>query len=339
MTLVAQPETLRGEQHNLRAELHALAAGCGAYKLDRTLVSLAGKDRVRWLNGMVSNNIRDLAVGRGVYAFVLNPQGQIQGDLCAFNRGETLTLEIDPAQAGLLPQLRRYIIMDKVEVQELGDLVSIFGFAGPRAEHMVKALDLPVPDSAPLALAEGAWSGVAVTVLRGDNPCLPNFECWLPKDCADQFWAALLNAGTQEVHETALETLRILCGIPKIGVDIRERTLPQETAQDRALNFNKGCYIGQEIVERIRARGAVHRVLTGFEVSGAAPVSGTALQVDGKDVGLVTSSAVIPTAAGEQVISLGFLRKEHASPKANFELGGTRLRPVGLPFSSVIQQL
>ncbi len=339
MTLVAQHETLHGEQQNLRSELHALAAGCGAYKLDRTLVSLTGKDRVRWLNGMVSNNIRDLTDGRGVYAFVLNPQGQIQGDLYAFNRGETLILEIDRAQAGLLPQLRRYIIMDKVEVQELGDLVSIFGITGPRAEQMVEALDLPVPDSAPLALAEGAWNGGAVTVLRGDNPCVPNFECWLPKDRADRFWAALLNPGTQEVHETALETLRILCGIPKIGIDIRERMLPQETAQDRALNFNKGCYIGQEIVERIRARGAVHRVLTGFEVSGAAPAPGTAIQVDAKDIGLVTSSAVIPTAAGEQVISLGFLRKEHASPKVNLEVGGIRLRPVVLPFSSFIQQL
>ena len=339
MTVIAQPETLRGEQQNLRSQLHALAAGCGAYRLDRSLVSLAGKDRVRWLNGMVSNNIRDLAVGRGVYAFVLNPQGQIQGDLYAFNRGETLILEIDRAQAGLLPQLRRYIIMDKVEVQEFGDSLSIFGIAGPRAEPMVNALDLPVPDSAPLALAEGTWSGVAVTVLRGDNPCVPNFECWLPKDCADKFWAALQNAGTHEVHETALESLRILCGIPKIGIEIRERTLPQETAQDRALNFNKGCYIGQEIVERIRARGAVHRVLTGFEVNGAAPAPGTAIQVDGKDVGLVTSSAVIPTAAGEHVISLGLLRKEHASPKASFEVGGISLRPVVLPFSSLIQQL
>src|SRR5579864_5677651 len=108
MPLVAQQETTAGEQQNLRSELHAMFAECGVYKLERTLVSLTGKDRVRWLNGMVSNNIRDLAAGRGAYAFVLNPQGQIQGDLHAFNRGETLALEIDRVQAGLLPQLRRY---------------------------------------------------------------------------------------------------------------------------------------------------------------------------------------------------------------------------------------
>src|SRR5947209_5502817 len=115
MSSTTQPEDATGEQQDLSSELHALATGCGVFTLDHALVSLAGKDRVRWLNGMVSNNIRDLAPGRGVYAFVLNPQGNIQGDLYAFNRGESLVLEIDRAQPNLLPQLRRYIIMDKVD--------------------------------------------------------------------------------------------------------------------------------------------------------------------------------------------------------------------------------
>ena len=93
-------------------ELHALNSACGLFDLNwRAKIVATGKDRVRWLNGMVSNNIRDLAPGRGVYAFVLNPQGNIQGDLYAFNRGESLILEIDRAQPNLLPQLRRYIIM------------------------------------------------------------------------------------------------------------------------------------------------------------------------------------------------------------------------------------
>ncbi len=337
MALVAQHEPAAAHA-KLRAELHALAAGCGAYKVERALVSLAGKDRVRWLNGMVSNNIRDLAAARGVYAFVLNPQGQIQGDLYAFNRGESLVLEIDSAQSGLLPQLRRYIIMDKVEVQELGDSVALFGIAGPKATQVVTALGLTAPDG-PLAITEAAWNGVSVTVIRGDNPCVPNYEFWVSKERSEALWAALTQAGAVEVSEATLDAFRILCGIPKIGVDIRERTLPQETAQDRALNFNKGCYIGQEIVERVRARGSVHRTLTGFEVSGSAPAAGTPIQVDGRDVGLLTSAATIPTDAGARVIALGILRKEHLTPDATFEVGGARLRPVSLPFSSLIQPL
>ena len=338
MSLVAQQETAAGDQESLRSELHALAAECGVYRVDRTLVALAGKDRVRWLNGMVSNNIRDLASGRGVYAFVLNPQGQIQGDLYAFNRGDDLVLEIDRAQAGLLPQLRRYIIMDKVEVQELGDSMVIVGIAGPKTKQVLEHLGMTAPEEQ-LATTEAKWNEVAVTLVRGDNPCVEDYELWVPQEQAEAFWAALRKAGTEEVHEIALDKFRILCGIPKMGVDIRERTLPQETAQDRALNFNKGCYIGQEIVERIRARGSVHRVLTGFEVSGPAPASGTAIQVDGKDVGVITSAAEIPTNAGARVIALGLLRKEQLTPDATFAVSGATVKPVSLPFLSLIQQL
>ena len=338
MTLVAQQETSAGTHQNLRSELHALAAGCGAYKLERTLVSLAGKDRVRWLNGMVSNNIRDLEPGRGVYAFVLNPQGQIQGDLYAFSKGEALVLEIDRAQAGLLPQLRRYIIMDKVEIQEFGDSVAVLGIAGPKASQALQSLGITASET-PLAIFEASWNGVAVTVVRGDNPCVANYEFWVPRPHAEAFWAALLQSGAEEVHEAALDAFRILCGIPKVGADIRERTLPQEAGQDRALNFNKGCYIGQEIVERIRARGSVHRILTGFEVSGSAPAEGMQIQANGKDVGVITSTVTIPISASTRVVSLGLLRKEHLTPEARFEVSGTTVQPVSLPFSSLIQQL
>lgn len=337
MNVLPLPETT-GAMHAFPSELHALAAECGVYRVDRTLVALGGRDRVRWLNAMVSNNIRDLAAGRGVYAFVLNPQGQIQGDLYAFNRGETLVLEIDRAQAGLLPQLRRYIIMDKVEVQELGNSVVIFGIAGAKATQVLQSVGIAAPE-APLGLAEASWSGVRVTVLRGDNPCVANYELWVPQEHAGAFRTALLQAGAQEVHQAALDAFRILCGIPKFGIDIRERTLPQETAQDRALNFNKGCYIGQEIVERIRARGSVHRMLTGFEVTGSAPATWTPIQADGKDVGVLTSTATIPTSQGDHVVALGLLRKEQLTQDASFEISGTILRPVSLPFSNLIQQL
>ncbi len=339
MTLAEQQETPAIIGPDIQSGLHALASGCGAYTLDRAPVSLAGKDRVRWLNGMVSNNIRDLAPGRGVYAFVLNPQGQIQGDLYAFNRGETLVLDIDRAQSTLLPQLRRYIIMDKVEVEEFGDAVTVFGVAGPASDEVLTQLGLAVSDSTPLSISEANWNGVSVTVVRGDNPCVPNYEFWVPREHAEKLQQALLKAGAAQVHGAALEAFRIVCGIPKIGADIRERTLPQETSQDRALNFNKGCYIGQEIVERVRARGAVHRALTGFELSGPAPAPGTPLQADGKDVGLITSVVKIPTPDGERAIALGFLRKEHVAEGAAFDAAGATARPVSLPFSSLIKQL
>ena len=157
---------------------------------------------------------------------------------------------------------------------------------------MLASLGLALIDSEPLAFSELTWSGTSITVVRSDNPCVPSYKLCVPKEHAEELWSSLVQNGATEVHTAAVETFRILCGIPKIGADIRERTLPQEAAQDRALNFNKGCYIGQEIVERIRARGSVHRVLTGFEISGPAPIPGNPVQTGGKDIGLITSTAM-----------------------------------------------
>jgi folate-binding protein YgfZ len=341
MNVLAQQETPATLDHQqLRTELHALAAGCGTRQLDRAFVSLAGKDRVRWLNGMVSNNIRDLAAGRGVYAFVLNPQGNIQGDLYAFSRGESLMLEFEAAQfPTLFPLLRRYIIMDKVEVTELGDTLTVFEIKGPKSDEVLQALGIALPDSTALALLEVNWNGITISVIRGDNPCVPSYEFWVAKEQAEAFRKAVLDVGAYDVHAEATETFRILCGIPKVGADIRERTLPQETGQERALNFNKGCYIGQEIVERIRARGAVHRVLTGFAVDDTPPAAGTAITVQNKEVGQITSTASVPVQRGHQGVALGYIRREQLNEATEFDAAGTKVRPVPLPFTNILQQL
>src|SRR5580698_7710467 len=120
---------------NLRAEFGALLSGCGVYNLNsKVKVALTGSDRVRWLNGMVTNNIRDLAPGRGVYAFLLNPQGHILGDLYAYNRGESLMIDSDQFQSEkLLATFDHYIIMDDVEVSSVSDKLTAIGIMGPKA--------------------------------------------------------------------------------------------------------------------------------------------------------------------------------------------------------------
>ena len=272
-----------------RKELTALSAGCGIYRPERALLSLTGRDRVRWLNGMVSNNIRDLAVGNGIYAFLLTPQGHIQADAYAFNRGESLLVETERSQSETVLRIfRKYIIMDKVEIEDVSEKVAVLALAGPKSSELIASVGATT-DLTALQFNEINWKGVQVTVVRGDNPSFPNYEIWVPSGQADAIWNALLQAGALEVRQQTLETFRILCGIPKVGQDTREKTLPQETGQERALNYNKGCYIGQEIVERIRARGAVHRTFVGFEVEGAAPAAGTKVQSEGKDVGEITS--------------------------------------------------
>jgi folate-binding protein YgfZ len=127
--------------------------------------------------------------------------------------------------------------------------------------------------------------------------------------------------------------LRIAAGIPRYGQDIRERDLPQETEQERALNFSKGCYIGQEIVERIRSRGSVHRKFTGFEVGGPLPAPGMKIQADGKELGEITSAASLPLADGERPVALGYVRRELAVPGKALNAGDSKLTVAGLPFA------
>jgi folate-binding protein YgfZ len=125
---------------------------------------------------------------------------------------------------------------------------------------------------------------------------------------------------------------RIAAGIPRYGLDITDRTLPQETAQQQVLNFNKGCYIGQEIVERIRARGNVHRTLTGFVVQGELPPHGTKITLDGKEVGEITSASAIPSSQGERVLALGIARREAAKPGTAVQVGQAEAIVTDLPF-------
>ena len=324
----------------VRAEFDALLSGCGCYDLNsRVKVALTGSDRVRWLNGMVTNNIRDLAAGRGVYAFLLNPQGHILGDLYAYNRGESLMIDTDRSQSEkLLATFDHYIIMDDVEVADVSDKLTAIGITGPKSRAVLQAAGFEVSNLEPLQFVDLAWRDAAVTVVRGDNPSVESYELWLAPDQGTVVRDALTRAGAMPVGANALELLRIAAGIPRYGQDIRERDLPQETEQQRALHFSKGCYIGQEIVERIRSRGNVHRKFTGFEVEGALPAVGTKIQADGRDIGEITSVASLPLSGGERSVALGYIRRELAAPGKQIQAGDARLSIAPLPFSEIFQR-
>src|SRR5258708_2273809 len=256
MRLATQDEPTQTGDASLRTEFRALTSSCGIYRLDRAHISLTGSDRVRWLNGMITNNVRDLAVGHGVYAFLLNPQGKIQADLYAFNRGESLIVETEQAQVETMLQIfDRYIIMDDVEVENLTGKIAVIGVAGPKSEAVLSATvpalsfrKTPEQERSARELLESKWGGEQFALVCGDNPAISNYEIWISPAHTESIWNDLLRSGAQEIHTDALETLRIASGIPKFGQDIRQPDLPQETGQERALNFTKGCYVGPEIV-------------------------------------------------------------------------------------------
>src|SRR6476620_5608339 len=130
------------------AEFAALRSNCGVYDLGyRAKISLTGGDRVRWLNGMVTNNVRDLQPGHGGYAFLLNPQGRILGDLYAYNRGDSIAVDTDLSQAEkILATFDHYIIMDDVEVKNLSEDLTALGIGGPRSAETLKTAGFAVPE-------------------------------------------------------------------------------------------------------------------------------------------------------------------------------------------------
>jgi folate-binding protein YgfZ len=315
-------------------EFAALRGACGVYDLGfRANISLTGGDRVRWLNGMVTNNIRDLAVGVGAYAFLLNPQGHILGDLHAYNRGESITVTTDCSQVEkILATFDHYIIMDDVEVTNLSEKVTALGIAGPKAREVLSAVGFAVPEMQALQVQSVMWHGTECTVVRGEDEGRIAYEIWIAPNRVRELWDTSLAAGAAPVGYEALESQRIVCGIPRYGVDIRERDLPQETEQARALNFNKGCYVGQEIVERIRSRGAVHRKFTGFLAEGRAQIAaGTKIVAGEKEVGEITSAASLLLAGVEKTVALGYIRREVGVRGREVTIGTADATVVQLP--------
>jgi folate-binding protein YgfZ len=323
-------------------EFSALLNGCGVYDLGfRARLSLTGGDRVRWMNGMVTNNIRDLAASCGVYAFLLNPQGRILGDMNVYNQGDALLVESDRSQLEkIVATFDHYIIMDDVEVKDISEQQTTVGLAGPKSRAILNAAGIEVPELQPLQTVTPQChcdcGCVECTVVREEDAERESFEIWLaPKD-VHKTWQTLLAAGATPVGSEALEMQRIVAGIPLYGVDIRERDLPQETGQMRALNFNKGCYVGQEIVERIRSRGNVHRKFTGFVVKDAAEIAaGAKIIFDEKEVGEITSAVVLRTPSGERTVALGYVRREVGVPGREVTIGAVKAIVTQLPLQSV----
>jgi len=319
-----------------QTELAALRTGCGAYDLGfRAKISVSGSDRVRWLNGIVTNNVRDLAVDRGVYAFLLNPQGHILGDVYAYNRGESIMVDTDCNQVEkILGTFEHYIIMDDVEIKNLSEQITAIGIGGPKSREALAKLGFRLPElhalGAHTVQCECDCGCLTCTVVRGDAPAGESYEIWLAPAEAKSLWDSLMKADATAVGSEALEMQRILSGVPRYGVDIRERDLPQETEQARALNFSKGCYIGQEIVERIRSRGAVHRMFSGF-VAESAVTSGSKILSGGKEVGEVTSAASVQLANQDTNVALGYIRREVAAPGREVKIGTIPAKVAAVP--------
>jgi folate-binding protein YgfZ len=295
------------------AETAALATGAAAHDLGwMRRFAVRGEDRFRWLSGMVTNTVKDLAPNSGAWNLVLNAQGRILGDLTVWSEDESLVLEIAADQSTrLIAHLEHFIIMDDVELVPLGQESpeTAVGLTGPKADNALERMGLPTL-SEPMAGTTVEWNGWQLRLVRSFGVLGAHYELFLPTAGLGKLWSCLRTAGADPVGSRTLEAFRVAEGIPAYGVDMAERDLPQETSQMRALHFSKGCYLGQEIVERIRSRGNVHKHLRSLEMNGPLPAPGADLTIGEVPAGQITSVALLPLTAGTRIFAIGMIRAE-----------------------------
>ena len=316
---------------NRQTEIGSLLSAAGILDLGwRAKILVTGKDRVRWLNGMATNTIQGLPQDQGNYNFLLNAQGRIQGDCYIYRRSEDLVIDTSRDQVtALLSHLKHYIIMDAVELEDVSDGVpgwTALALVGPKASQVLAALGIVLDPAASPAgnarLFPGMVSGIEISIVEAYHVLVPRCELWIRPAEVLMVWKALQAAGAVPCGIDSGETLRALEGTPLYGTDLNDRDLPQETNQLRAINFSKGCYLGQEIVERIRSRGKVHRQFRQFELNGAVPAAPFDLRVAGDAVGRITTTGSLESGQSPRNFALGFIREESLLRKAPVEYAG-----------------
>ena len=297
---------------------------------DRGRLRLTGKDRQSFLQGMVSNDVGRLTPGQGCYAFLLDATGHVLADVRILCLENALLLDVEPGMVSFVAQtLDRYLIMEKVRITDVSEELRQYTLVGTEAPEFLARLG--VSDAADWSEGANATleiAGETAIVAAVRLVPVPAFDLYLPASVAiESVWDVVLQSA-----ET-LESLRIEAGVPRFGVDMDSRVLAPETGQRlRAVNYRKGCYIGQEIVARIDARGHTNRSFTGFylEPGEPLPAAETPVTVDGREVGRITSSALSPTLGVP--LALGYLRHEHLEPGTRVTVAGQWATVAVLPF-------
>ena len=306
------------------AEHRALRESTGVIDLSsRSRLCLTGVDRVRFLNGQVTNDVKILAPGRGCYAALVNAKGKMQTDLFIHCLADELLLDFEPGLApAVAARFEKFIIADDVQVVDVAPHYGLLSVQGPRASEALSKLGLSIdPPTQALhsVTVQDAMLGeiICANVSRGASA---GFDLFVPTPAlaavADKLIAAAKELGGRAVGWRALETVRIEAGLPRFGVDMDESTLPGEAGLDaRAVSYSKGCYIGQEVIARIRTYGQVARALRGLRLPSdlpALPQHGDKLLHEGKEVGFITSAVRSPTISAN--VALGYVRRECNQP-------------------------
>ncbi len=294
----------------LDREVDAVRRGAGMIDLsDRAKVEVRGADRVTFLDGLLTADIKTLSPGRSAYALVLDEASHVLGDLRVTAVPDAFILDIEaPQRPMLLEYLQKQIVSDDVVLHDLG-FCGHLEVHGPRAPDAVSSV-LGV-DARGLSVDERTTFPVdrhrSGTVSRVNALGEYGFAVWAEGDPLEFVWSSLFRSGVSPIGRDAFDVLRIESGCPRFGADMDPSTLALEVAPEGVLSFTKGCYRGQEVVARGTYIGQVNRRLLGLRIDGDVPPSGgDAVRVEGEEAGRVTSGCWSPTTGW--VVALALLR-------------------------------
>ena len=327
------------------AEYTALHESAAVLDLSfRSRICLLGADRQKFLNGQVTNNVKDLKTGEGCYAAIISAKGKMQSDLNIFCLENELLLDFEPGLASFVSErLEKFIIADDVQIVDVAPHYGLLSVQGPKAAQLITGLQLnfSIPEK-PLNFSSVKNETLGEIYLMSQPRVGGNgFDLFVPTNSlgavTDKLIASAKKNGGRAAGWQALETARIEAGIPRFGADMNETNLPPEAGIDsRAISYSKGCYIGQEVIARIRTYGQVAKALRGLRLADdlkQLPVKGDKLFLGEKDVGYITSAIASPKLKCN--LALGYVRRE-ANKIGTELLTGSETRSVAkiveLPF-------
>jgi folate-binding protein YgfZ len=294
----------------------------------RAYLRFSGPDRVRYLNAILTNNIKDLAAGDGIVSLFLNPQGRIQAEIETYATAESLfCVSHAMIRETLVPALDKFIIMDDVTLTDETETIGTLALEGPGAAEVVKRLtSFDIATLSELRFQETSVAGISCGLTKRSPGGVAAAEFLTTREDLPRLWQTLREAvetvGGRAMGYQALNALRLEQGIPWFGYDFGDKQIPHEAGLEHShISYTKGCYTGQEIVERVRSRGQVNRarVLVKFDTN-EPPAAGAVLTADQKEVGHVTRTAFSPTL--QAAIGMAYLRREKSEADSRLDCAG-----------------
>jgi folate-binding protein YgfZ len=324
------------------AEHGALRQSAGLLDLGfRGRLCLLGADRKSFLNGQVTNNVKDLSVGQGCYAALVTAKGKMESDLNIYCLENELLLDFEPGlSAAVQSRLEKYIIAEDVQIADAAPPYGVLSVQGPAAGAILQGLGLPAPPQ-PFGITTFPHPDLGEIYLANQpRTGAAGFDLFIPAitlpAATEKVLTVVRAKGGRTCGWAALEMARIEVGLPRFGADMDGANLPPEAGLDnRAVSYSKGCYIGQEVIARIRTYGQVAKALRGLRLPddlSELPKKGDKLWRDGKETGYITSAIASPALKAN--IALAYVRKEANTLGTQLEI-----QTPGRTYSAIIVSL